>query len=66
MSHFWSRPFKIIGGEQIAKAIIKNVKEPRVKRLTRRSLIGSIDLISDNTDLLMDDSFRSALKALYE
>jgi hypothetical protein len=64
-SHFWSRSFKIIHGERFAKAIIQCIKDPRVVLLTKRSLIGNIDLISDNTDLLVDESFRVTLKALY-
>lgn len=65
VSQFFGRPFKIIQGEKISKTIIECIKDPEVVSLTKRSLIGSIDLISDNTDILEDNSLRLALKALY-
>jgi hypothetical protein len=65
IGQFWDRPFKVILGERFAKAIVQRIKDPDVVKLTEKSLIGSIDLISDNTDLLMDESFRLTLKALY-
>jgi hypothetical protein len=64
-SLFWSRPFKVIKGEKFAQAIIKEIKDPQVVPLTKHSLIGNIDLISDNTDFLEDQFLRLALKALY-
>jgi hypothetical protein len=65
VSQFWSRNFRVIGGERMAKTIIQQITDPKVIPLTQKSLIGNIDLISDNTDLLMDESFRLALKDLY-
>lgn len=65
VSQFFSRPFKIIGGEKITNAIVERIHDPKIVPLTKRSLIGSIDMLSDNTDLLEDPSFRLALKALY-
>lgn len=65
VSQFWGRPFKIIRGEKIAKTIIEYIKASEVVSLAKRSLIGNIDLISDNTNLLEDESLRLALKALY-
>ena len=65
VSQFFSQPFKIIGGEKIAKAIIERIKDAEIVPLTKRSLIGSIDMVSDNTDLLQDKSLRLALKSLY-
>jgi hypothetical protein len=66
VSQFWSRPFKIIWGEKIALAIIQQIKDTKIVPLTKKSLIGSIDIISDNTDMLEDPSLRTILKALYE
>jgi len=66
VSQFWSRPFKIIQAERLVKAITERIKDPKVVPLTKRSLIGNIDLISDNTDVLEDASLRYKLKALYE
>jgi hypothetical protein len=65
-SPFWSRPFRVIQGEKIAAVIIDNISDPQIKRLTRPSLIGSIDIFSDNTDLLSDASFRTKIRRLYE
>jgi len=64
-SQFWGRPFQVIWGEKIAKTIVECIKDPEVVSLTKRRLIGSIDLLSDNTDLLEGASLRLALKALY-
>lgn len=63
---FFGRPFKIIGGEKFANALVKQINDPEIIPLTKRSLIGNIDLISDNTDVLEDASLRLALKALYK
>jgi len=65
VSQFWGRPFKVIWGEKIAETIVKQINDPEVVPLTKRSLIGNIDLISDNTDLLEDKSLARLLKALY-
>ena len=65
VSQFWGRPFQVIWGEKIARSIVEYIEDPEVVPLTKRSLIGSIDLISDNTDLLEGKAFRLALKALY-
>jgi hypothetical protein len=66
VSQFFGRPFRIIQGERFAKAIIGCIKDPQIMSLTERSLIGSIDIISDNTDFLEDSSLRQNLKSLYE
>ena len=66
VSQFWSRPFKIIGGEKLANTIIARITDPEIVPLTKRSLLGSIDMISDNTDVLEDQSIRTKLKALYK
>jgi hypothetical protein len=65
ISEFWGRSFKIIHGERFARALIGNIQDPRIKLLTPRSILGNIDLISDNTELLMDAEFRLKLKGLY-
>jgi hypothetical protein len=76
VSQFHERPFKVIQGEEIAKAIIEQIKDPEVASLektyddkldlcTRRRPIGNIDLISDNTDLLEGKTLPQVLKAHY-
>jgi hypothetical protein len=62
---FFGRPFRVIQGEKIANAILAQIKDPDVVPLTRRSVIGSIDLVSDNTDVLEDPSLRPAIRRLY-
>jgi len=62
---FWERPFKIIGGDRFAKAITEYINDPEIARLAKRRPIGSVDIFSDNTDLLEDGSLRLALKSLY-
>jgi hypothetical protein len=76
VSQFHGRPFKIIQGEAIAKAIIEQIKDPEIASLeetyedeldlcTRRRPIGNIDLISDNTDLLEGKTVPQVLRAHY-
>jgi hypothetical protein len=64
-AQFWGRPFRIIKGDRFANAIIAKIEDPAVKRLLQERLIGNIDLLSDNTDLLEDESRREKLKKLY-
>ncbi len=64
-TQFFDRPFRIIGGEKFVKAITERIRDPEVARLAVHRLIGSIDIFSDNTDLLEDESIRLALKSLY-
>jgi hypothetical protein len=62
---FFTRPFGIIGGERFTRAIIENINDPEIKSLTERLPIGSVDTLSDNTDLLEDPSVRLMLRSLY-
>ena len=66
VSQFFNRHFKIIWGEKFALAIVQQITDPEVIPLTKRSLVGSIDIISDNTDVLEDASLRPLLKNLYQ
>ena len=66
VSQFFNRPFKIIWGEKFALAIVQQITDPEVIPLTKKSLIGSIDIITDNTDVLEDASLRPMLKVLYQ
>ncbi len=63
---FFGRPFQIIGGEKFAKAIAGHINDPDLARLAKQRSIGSIDIFSDNTDLLEDESVRPAIKLLYQ
>ena len=65
VSQFWGRPFRVIGGDRFTRAIMQRINDPQIISLTQRRPIGSVDLWSDNTDLLEDESLRSCLVALY-
>ena len=60
---FFGRPFRVIGGEKFSRAICGRITDPVLHRLP---LIGSIDQISDNTDLLSDPRWRLALRNLWQ
>jgi hypothetical protein len=66
VSPFFNRPFKIIWGEKFALAIVQQIKDPEIMPLTKKSLVGSIDVFSDNSDALEDASLRPMLKNLYQ
>jgi hypothetical protein len=64
-TQFFRRPFRIIGGEKFAKAIAERISDPEIARLAAHQPIGSIDIFSDNTDLLENESLRLAVKSLF-
>ncbi len=64
-SPFFTRPFLVIWGERFANALLARITDPAVRRIADRSLMGSIDLLSDNTDVLGDPSLHATIKALY-
>jgi hypothetical protein len=65
--NFFSRPFRVIHLHgKFADAISKRISDPAICRLIQRRLIGSIDQISDNTDVLSDAKLRTALRRFYE
>ncbi len=63
---FWGRPFQVIWGDRIAKKLLAVITDPLVRKSAGRSPIGSIDLISDNTDLLEDAELRKKVRKLFE
>jgi uncharacterized protein DUF4037 len=67
VSSFFGRQFLVIhlaGG--FADAIRASITDPTVKRIADGKLIGSIDQVSDSTDILSDPQWRTTLKQLYE
>ena len=62
---FHDRPFIVIGGERFADALVAQISDPDVKRLTARRLIGNIDQFSDSTDLREDSLYRTVLIELF-
>ncbi len=65
-SPFFSRPFKVIHGDDFADALIEQITDDGVRRIASKRLIGSIDQFSDNTDLRCVTEFRPVLRRLYE
>lgn len=65
-SSFFGRPFRVIWGERVAEAITARITDPAVRALLDRPVIGSIDQISDSTDLRSYAAWRPRLRALYE
>jgi hypothetical protein len=63
---FYGRPFRVIAQHGFAEALLKEIQDPEVKRIAQRPLIGSLDLFSDNVDLLSDPSWRTKLCQIYE
>lgn len=64
---FFGRPFQVIHLHgKFADEICKLITDPAIKRLAEKPLIGSIDQISDNTDILSDPRWRENLRKLYE
>jgi hypothetical protein len=67
VSSFFGRPFLVIHlGGSFADAIRASITDPVVKRIAGRKLVGSIDQISDSTDILSDPQWRTTLRRLYE
>ncbi len=62
---FHGRPFKVIAIHGFAAALVAKIQDPGVKKLATHPIIGSIDLISDNTDILETISYRQRLQYLY-
>lgn len=67
VSLFHSRPFRVIHGDQFANAIAATITDDEVRRLLHhRGLIGGIDQITDNVDILTQPQARAAFRALYD
>lgn len=62
---FFGRPFKVIALHGFADAILARITDETVRRIAGRSLLGGIDQFSDSTDLLSDEQWRPAVRALY-
>jgi Domain of unknown function (DUF4037) len=62
---FYRRSFQVIALHGFADALLKRIEDPVVKRIAERPLIGSIDLLSDNTDFVSTPYWRSLARQLY-
>lgn len=66
VSPFHDRPYKVISMGAFSSAIAAKFSNPAIKEISKNRLIGSIDQISDSTDLLADSTWREVLCRLYQ
>ena len=65
--NFFGRPFLVIHLHgDFANAICRKISDAKIKRIAEKNLVGGIDQISDNTDILSDPEWRTVLRKLYE
>jgi hypothetical protein len=62
---FFGRPFKVIALHGFAEALRDRIADPKIQQIANHSLIGGIDMISDNTDILSDSRWRPLLRGLF-
>lgn len=73
VSPFYDRPYKVIQGSTFADAIVRQITDPIIRKLSQIRLIGGIDQISDNTDFksinqwssISQSEARNIVRALY-
>ena len=66
VSFFHNRPFRVIHGERFAAALLDAIDDEAVRGLvTRVGLIGGIDQITDNVDVLSNPERYLKFRALY-
>ncbi|MDQ2654908.1 MAG: DUF4037 domain-containing protein, partial [Chloroflexota bacterium] len=66
VSFFHGRPFRVIHGDRFASAISDVIADQEVRNLVQRvGLIGAIDQITDNVDVLSDPGRYVTFRALY-
>jgi hypothetical protein len=63
--NFHSRNFRVIGGGDIAGALVQRIESDEVRAIAERTLMGAVDQFSDSTDLLSNAHLRPALTELY-
>jgi len=63
---FHQRPFHIIDGGKFAAALLEKITAPWLNPVLRRSPIGSLDIFTDNSDMLEDPTFRFTIRRFYE
>ena len=65
-SPFHGRPYRVIRGSRFAEALVAEIQDPDVKGIAGRRLVGNVDLLSDNTDLVEDQAAIKILQSLYQ
>jgi hypothetical protein len=63
--YFFGRPFLVIGGGKIASEVFSGIEDPDLQLLAKQCPIGSIDVISDATDVVEDVRVSSIIRSLY-
>jgi hypothetical protein len=64
---FHDRPFHVIElGGTFSETLAAAITDPEIKPLVGSRLIGGIDLITDNTDVLCETAFHPALRSLFD
>jgi hypothetical protein len=63
---FFGRGFRVLAIHGFADALIGAIEGDLLTSVTRRSPIGGIDFVSDNTDVLEDPGFRASLRGVYD
>jgi hypothetical protein len=66
VSPFWGRPFQVINADKFKSAILEKINDPQITSLMKRSPIGSIDVFSDNSDMIEEPAFRLIVRKFYE
>ena len=66
VTSFHGRPFKVITLQGFAKSIVEQIRDPVVQKIAERPLVGGLDLLSDNSDLTENLSWRMRVRSLYE
>ncbi|MCB9119183.1 MAG: DUF4037 domain-containing protein [Caldilineaceae bacterium] len=62
---FFGRPFRVMALHGFSDALARAITDPAVQAIARRPLIGNVDLVSDNTDLLENNGWQPILRTLY-
>ncbi len=65
-SAFWGRPFKVVWGGRIAKAIAERIEDSHLQKLAKVNPLGSVDLFSDSTDMIGNVSLIPRLEKLFD
>jgi hypothetical protein len=64
---YYSRPFRVIFAERFCAAIVAEIRDAAVRAIVDYTgLIGSVDQVSDNVDVLANPQRVARLRALYE
>jgi hypothetical protein len=62
---FFGRPFRVMALHGFADALRKEIGDPQLRVLADHRLFGSLDLLSDNVDLIANTELRPILQQLF-